>query len=110
MSAAVTTIDITAHAIQRFRDRVRPGLDLDAAADELARLVGHAELTPCRPEWLHGFAYLYLVAGDVALRSSRRSVIRSGSWLSRASCATGIGGAGAAAGTTAGRASSRPAD
>jgi hypothetical protein len=67
MSAAVTTIDLTDHAIQRFRDRVRPGLDLDAAADELARLVGHAELTPCRPDWLHGFAYLYLVAGDVAL-------------------------------------------
>jgi hypothetical protein len=67
MSAAVTTIDLTAHAIQRFRDRVRPALDLDAAADELARLAGQAELTPCRPEWLQGFAHLYLVAGDVAL-------------------------------------------
>jgi hypothetical protein len=31
MSAAVTTIDLTPHAIQRFRDRVRPALDLDAA-------------------------------------------------------------------------------
>jgi hypothetical protein len=67
MSAAVTTIDLTAHAIQRFRDRVRPALDLDAAADELARLAGQAELTPSPPEWLRGFAHLYLVAGDVAL-------------------------------------------
>jgi hypothetical protein len=67
MSAVVTTIDLTAHAILRFRDRVRPALDLDAAADELARLAGQAELTPCRPEWLQGFAHLYLVAGDVAL-------------------------------------------
>jgi hypothetical protein len=63
----LTTIDLTAHAIQRFRDRVRPALDLDAAADELARLAGQAELTPCRPPWLQGFAHLYLVAGDVAL-------------------------------------------
>jgi hypothetical protein len=62
----LTTIDLTAHAIQRFRDRVRP-LELDAAAEELARLVGHAELTPCRPPWLQGVAHLYLVAGDVAL-------------------------------------------
>jgi hypothetical protein len=61
------TIDLTAHAIERFRDRVRPGLDLDAAADELARLAGVAEVTPLRPEWLNGFALLYLVVGDVAL-------------------------------------------
>jgi hypothetical protein len=40
MPAAVTTIDLTAHAIQRFRDRVRPALDLDVAADELARSPG----------------------------------------------------------------------
>ena len=66
MPAAVT-IDLTAHAIERFRDRVRPALDLDAAAEELARLAGQAELTACRPPWLHGFAHLYLVAGDVAL-------------------------------------------
>ena len=46
MSAAPLTIDLTAHAIRRFRDRVRPALDLDCAADELARLVGQAELTP----------------------------------------------------------------
>jgi hypothetical protein len=63
----LTTIDLTAHAIQRFRDRVRPALDLDAAAEELARLAGQAELTPCRPPWLQGFAHLYLVLGDVAL-------------------------------------------
>lgn len=67
LTATTTTIDLTAHAIERFRDRVRPGIELDAAADELARLVGHAELTPQRPEWLTGFALLYLVAGDVAL-------------------------------------------
>jgi hypothetical protein len=63
----LTTIDLTAHAIERFRDRVRPGLDLDAAADELARLATIAEVTPVRPDWLKGFALLYLVAGDVAL-------------------------------------------
>jgi hypothetical protein len=67
MPAAVTTIDLTAHAIKRFRDRVRPALHLDAAADELARLAGQAELTPRRPPWLQGFAHLYLVLGDVAL-------------------------------------------
>ena len=67
MPAAPLTIDLTAHAIQRFRDRVRPALDFDAAAEELANLVGHGELTPVRPPWLTGFALLYLVAGDVAL-------------------------------------------
>jgi hypothetical protein len=67
MPTAPLTIDLTAHAIRRFRDRVRPGLDLDCAADELARLVGHAELTPLAPTWVHGFAHLYLVAGDVVI-------------------------------------------
>ena len=67
MPAAVTTIDLTAHAVRRFRDRVRPALDLDCAADELARLVGQAELTPEPPAWVEGFAYLYLVVGDVVL-------------------------------------------
>jgi hypothetical protein len=67
MPAAPLTIDLTAHAIQRFRDRVRPALDLDGAADELANLICQAEVTPQRPQWLHGFALLYLVVGDVAL-------------------------------------------
>jgi hypothetical protein len=67
MSAAPLTIDLTAHAIRRFRDRVRPALDLDCAADELARLIGQAELTPEAPAWVEGFAYLYLVVGDVVL-------------------------------------------
>lgn len=67
MSAAPLTIDLTAHAIRRFRDRVRPALDFDCAADELARLVGQAELTPLAPDWGRGVAHLYLVAGDVVL-------------------------------------------
>jgi hypothetical protein len=67
MPAALATIDLTAHAIERFRDRVRPGIDLDVAADELANLVCYGELTPVRSPWLAGFALLYLVAGDVAL-------------------------------------------
>ena len=69
--SAVLTIELSRHAVERFRERVRPGLDVDAASDELARLAAIGEIHEEAPEWLASrqrqVASLYLVAGDVVL-------------------------------------------
>jgi hypothetical protein len=55
-------IELTSHAVERFRERVRPGLDLTAAEDQLATLLeafGRWSIrpsslqrsTPRRPGW-----------------------------------------------------------
>jgi hypothetical protein len=62
-----TTIDLTEHAIERFRERVRPAIDFDAAADELAQIAARGELTAVAPAWLRARALVYLVLGDVVL-------------------------------------------
>lgn len=64
-------IHLSQHAIDRFHERVRPGLDRAAAEDALAQLalLGTIESEP--PEWLarrqRQRAACYLVAGDVVL-------------------------------------------
>jgi hypothetical protein len=59
----------TTHAIERFRERVRPGLAWDAAEREFARVARLARATPQPPEWLadreREHAELYLVVGDL---------------------------------------------
>ena len=65
------TIELSSHAVDRFRERVRPGLDPEAACDELARLAAIGELHDEAPAWLAARqrqeATAYLVAGDVVL-------------------------------------------
>ena len=45
------TIHLTSHAIERYRDRVRPGLSFEAAELELARVAASGEITTQAPAW-----------------------------------------------------------
>jgi hypothetical protein len=61
-------ICITTHAVERFQERVRPGLSFAAAADELAHLIGLGELREEPPPWcLTREDAGYLVIGDLVL-------------------------------------------
>lgn len=64
-------IQLTTHAIERFQQRVRPGLDLEAAGDELARLLATAAIVQDPPDWFARrqarVACSYLVVGDLVL-------------------------------------------
>jgi hypothetical protein len=68
-------LGLTRHAVERFQERVRPGLDLEAAQQGLARLVGLGEISDRAPAWLacrmHKRSALYLVVGDVVLPLAR---------------------------------------
>lgn len=64
-------IHLSSHAIERFHQRVRPGLDLDSAGDELSRLVAIGELSDTAPPW-HAHrqaqeAHAYLIVADLVL-------------------------------------------
>lgn len=65
------TIELTAHAVERFHERVRPGLTLAGAEEELARLVLAGEVTAVPPAWhVAGCAQLapwYLAVADILL-------------------------------------------
>lgn len=45
---------LTFHAVQRFRERVRPNLGLNAARRELGRLLAGAEISLTVPDWARG--------------------------------------------------------
>lgn len=57
---------ISGHAVEQYRYRVKPALDLDAARAELTRLVAVGEITSVEPGWLHAAkpAPFYLLVGD----------------------------------------------
>jgi hypothetical protein len=57
---------ISEHAAEQYRWRVKPGLDLDGARAELARLVAVGEITPVEPAWVRAAkpAPFYLLLGD----------------------------------------------
>ena len=65
------TIQISAHAIERFRERVRPGLSFEAAETELARIAIVGEITDQAPAWhlrsCAQLAPLYLLVADVLM-------------------------------------------
>ena len=65
------TIELSTHAIERFAQRVRPGLDPAAAAEQLAQLALAGELRDEPPSWhLAGAAQIapwYLVIADIVL-------------------------------------------
>lgn len=65
------SITLTDHAVERFRERARPALDLEHAADELARLALFGDIVEEPPEWhlrtAAQYASHYLVIGDLVL-------------------------------------------
>lgn len=64
------TVLVSRHAADQYRDRVRPGLDIDAARAELERLRDTGEISSVAPEWLNAAnpAPHYLLLGkDVVL-------------------------------------------
>lgn len=40
------------HSVERYRDRLRPGLTIESAEGELQRIACHARLSREAPEWL----------------------------------------------------------
>jgi hypothetical protein len=59
-------IDLTEHAVEQYRERVRPALDLTAARVELAQLVPSGQICNEPPDWARsaGAKPYYLVIGD----------------------------------------------
>ena len=64
-------VELTAHSVARFHERVRPALSPAAAEDELARLLSFARIVPEPPTWLAATARqsadAYAVVGDIVL-------------------------------------------
>jgi hypothetical protein len=63
------SIVLSAHAIERYRERVRPGLELHAAAIALERLVAYGAVRNRAPDWVadrqRQRAAFYLIVGDL---------------------------------------------
>jgi hypothetical protein len=59
-------IDLSQHAVEQYRERIRPGLDHADARVELARLVPSGEIRATPPEWARSATAkpYYLVIGD----------------------------------------------
>ena len=47
-----TVVRFSGHAVERFRERVRPGLTLEAARDDLIRVVESGRLVSQPPRWI----------------------------------------------------------
>jgi hypothetical protein len=81
---AMLDCHLTTHAIDRFRERVRPALAWEQAEHEFRAVLSLAEETPHPPAWLAGRelqrASMYLVLGDLVMPLTR-SAITPGRWL-----------------------------
>ena len=81
VSIVLESVVISDHAVQRYQERVRPGLDEAAARAELERLRAAATVVRDPPAWLHAAdqAPCYLLLGDdVVLPLLRQS---GGGWV-----------------------------
>ena len=60
------TVALSAHAVEQYQQRVKPGLDLDAARGELERLRPLGEISAVAPDWVNAArpAPYYLLLGD----------------------------------------------
>ena len=60
------TVALSAHAVEQYQQRVKPGLDLDAARDELERLRPLCEISTVAPDWVNAArqAPYYLLLSD----------------------------------------------
>lgn len=56
---------ISRHAVERFIERVRPGIDPDRALAEMRALLAAATPTPTAPEWVAGQNESCLLLGDI---------------------------------------------
>jgi hypothetical protein len=74
------TVVVSGHAVEQYRHRVKPALDVDAAGAELKRLVAVGEITRVEPGWLHAAkaAPFYLVVGDALALPLKR---QAGGWI-----------------------------
>jgi hypothetical protein len=59
-------IELTEHAVEQYRERARPALDLAGARCDLARLVSNGDVFAEPPDWARsaGSKPFYLVIGD----------------------------------------------
>jgi hypothetical protein len=75
---------LTAHAVERFIERVRSGLSWSGAEMELERVLEHGQLTEQPPVWLaersRPDASMYVSLGDVVLPLAP-SRERVGQWI-----------------------------
>ena len=57
---------LSAHAVEQYQHRVKPGLDLETARGELVRLRGLGEISAEAPDWVNAAkpASYYLLLGD----------------------------------------------
>lgn len=64
-------VALSHHAVERYQERVRPGLEAKLARADLQRLMSAGEITSCPPAWLQSrerqSAAFYLTIGDVVL-------------------------------------------
>lgn len=71
MGSGRVRIRFTIHAVERFVERVRPGLDFASGRLELWRLAGVGTVAAYAPGWLPGSrtsaSDAYLVVGDMAV-------------------------------------------
>ncbi len=60
------TVALSAHAVEQYQQRVKPGLDLDPARAELERLRQVGEISAVAPSWVNAAtpARYYLLLGD----------------------------------------------
>jgi hypothetical protein len=81
VSIASESVRISQHAVQRYRERIKPGLDEAGARVELERLRAVGTVVREPPRWLHAAdrAPCYLLLGDdVALPLLR---VADGGWI-----------------------------
>jgi hypothetical protein len=60
------TVMLSAHAVEQYQHRLKPGLDVDTARGELERLRRLGEISTDAPEWVNAArpASFYLLLGD----------------------------------------------
>ena len=63
---AAAAVRISDHAVEQYRQRIKPGFDLDAAQAELEQLRAVAQIAASAPEWVNAVrqAPCYLLIGD----------------------------------------------
>ena len=79
------TVTVSAHAAERCRHRVKPGLGLHAARGEFERLRANGEISAREPAWLgaaNPAPYYLLIGGAIVLPLLRR---RAAGWRRPAS-------------------------
>jgi hypothetical protein len=59
-------IELTEHAVEQYRERARPALDVAGARSDLARLVSSGDVVAEPPDWARsaGSKPFYLIIGD----------------------------------------------